>query len=608
MRRTPRYIFGSGLLAALLICASLPHKALAANVLLDYTFGTSGSVKTDLTGLSDFIRDMALQPDGKIVAVGGAYGGNRVGVARYNPNGSLDASFGTGGIVTTAIPGQFSFGSAEAVALQADGKIVVAGYSGSSVTSTGYNYLLIRYNTNGSLDSSFGTNGIVTTDFNNNADYAQDVFIQPDGKIIAVGRSYFINNEQYFDFSLARYNTDGSLDTSFGTGGKATANFNYGDEGFCGALLPNGKILVGGLSRNVGTLDDVAVVRFNSDGSLDTSFGTSGRTTVEFFSSYDIATDLAVQADGKIVVVGSTWSNESFYRMTVARFNADGSLDTSFGTGGKQMIVFLTGYNAQANAVAIQPDGKIVIAGYASVPNPFSTSGGTYDDVAVARLNTDGSLDASFNGDGKFHTRLQPGDTQDRAYALLLLADGKILVGGVAGTAGGTGDFAIARLQTTARPPAKPYDFDGDGKADLGVFRPSNGGWYVRLSSNGMLSGVQWGAAGDMPEPADFDGDSRADFVIFRNGLWYSVYSSDFTTHGAQFGATGDIPVAGDYDGDAKADLAVFRPSSGVWYILNSSNGQLQSIQLGANGDKPVPGDYNADGKTDPAVFRPSNG
>ena len=123
-----------------------------------------------------------------------------------------------------------------------------------------------------------------------------------------------------------------------------------------------------------------------------------------------------------------------------------------------------------------------------------------------------------------------------------LFPDGKIIVGGVANSGSNTeGNFALARFQTTPRPPVSPYDFDGEAKADIGVFRPSNGGWYVRLSSDGSLSGVQWGTAGDLPEPADFDSDSRSDFVIFRNGLWYLVYSATLTTYGTQFGTAGDI-------------------------------------------------------------------
>jgi hypothetical protein len=156
----------------------------------------------------------------------------------------------------------------------------------------------------------------------------------------------------------------------------------------------------------------------------------------------------------------------------------------------------------------------------------------------------------------------------------------------------------------------KQFDYDGDGREDVSVFRPSNGIWYILQSGTGSFSTAAFGQSGDLIAPADFDGDGKTDFCVFRpsNGVWYRLNSSNNAFSAAQFGANGDLPVAGDFDADGRADIAVFRPNSGVWYRSNSSNNQLVTIQFGTNGDKPQVGDFDGDGKTDIAVFRPTNG
>ena len=606
---------------------------------LDTTFDTDGKLTTDFSDSFDAALAVAIQPDGKIVAAGLTFISTNDGASydfaltRYNADGSLDPTFDADGKVTT------DFGNdtdqALAVAIQPDGKIVAVGVNFTRVNdSANYDFALARYNADGSLDTTFDTDGKVTTDFGPSFDVAYAVALQPDGKIVVAGCAPIESSD---DFALARYNADGSLDTTFDGDGKVTTNFGpSNDAARAMAIQPDGKIVAAG--RAVIDLDyQFLLARYNADGSLDTTFDTDGKLTTDFGSNNDAANAVALQPDGKIVAAGRAYTpanNGASYDFALARYNADGSLDTTFDADGKLTTDF-DSFNDAALAVAIQPDGKIVAAG---VNFTIVTNGGSSNDFALARYSGDPKPNETSNFDTDRQTDIAiwnpssgnwyiQDSTTNTTRIVYNWGNGALGDKAVPGDYDGDGktDVAIFRPAEanwyiikssdntvllknwgdSADIPV-PGDYDLDGKTDTAVFRPSDGNWYIRNSRDQSVTLKGWGAAGDKPVPADYDGDGATDIAVFRpgDGNWYIITSRDRFARVVSWGNSTDKPVPADYDGDGRVDVAVYR--DGVWYIRHWTN-LVTAKSWGDATDTPVPADYDGDGRSDIAVFRPSD-
>ncbi len=341
--------------------------------------------------------------------------------------GELDTSFGDEGILATAL------GEANALAVQADGKFLVGGYQ---TGANGYDFALTRYEADGSVDTTFGGTGTVVLDFAGGNDVINAVIVQPDGKILVAGYAY--DSAGQSDFALARYDWYGSLDTDFGTEGKLILDFDGEDDGaWSVALQSDGKIVVAGYAVPTAGQSNFALARFDAYGELDTDFGTDGTRITDFAAGADRAYALAIQPDDKIVVAGYANETAGGDNFALVRYEKDGALDGTFDADGMLTTDF-AGSGDRAYAVAIQQDGKIVVAGRAE-----DGLGGV--DFALARYEENGTLDTTFDADGMLTTDF--GGNENYAYALAIQADGKIVVAGYTNEATGGDNFALSRYE-----------------------------------------------------------------------------------------------------------------------------------------------------------------
>lgn len=449
------------------------HPAAGAPGSLDLSFGSDGKVTVDFDSSADFGTGIHVLPDGKLIVTG--FSDNDFALLRLTEDGTLDTDFGTDGKVITDVA--MSPQQVRDSLVTPDQKILLGGYSSS-------NFALIRYLSDGSLDTDFGNGGVVTTSFGAGTGAAiESIARQDDGKIVAVG-TYVEHSGADNDVAVARYLDDGTLDPTFGTGGLITIDMNGFDDQFRAVIvLSNGKIMAGGTtSTAVGTLTyDHLLMRFLSDGSLDTTFGTDGVLIFDIRTDGDGIEALAQMSDGSVVSAGFAYegtavnTNRDFIAV---KYKEDGTLDSDFGTNGIVAINFSNG-DDDPNDILITGDDKIVIAGVAY-------SSGSRENFALTRLLTNGALDPEWGNSGISLTDIGTASI-DNANSIALQPDGKIVAAGKTTPNFSTPmNFGIVRYQDV--PPVYSPDcfLSRSSAASTGI-----GDNIVNLSAAGQLQSLK---------------------------------------------------------------------------------------------------------------------
>ena len=419
------------LLFTVVACANIINLQAQQAGTLDNTFGNSGKVFTYFNSKGG-CRTVLLQPDGSIVAVGSTDNtGSKMALARYLGNGTPDAGFGNNGVIEQTIKG-FSE-SATVGLLQPDGKIIAAGYAFNQGGTTNDDFTLVRYNSNGSIDNTFGVNGIAMNDLGGGLDRIWGAALQPDGKIVVVGESASTVAPYNYSLIVARYKTNGTFDSSFGINGSiaATQPTKENIVGRSVAIQPDGKIVAVGVFTS-GGVNNFCAARLNANGTPDNTFGTNGIVNTLVAQAAQ-SQSVAIQPDGKIIIAGTSNDPARGY-FTMIRYNANGSPDNTFGTNG--IVQSNVGNTSWGMAVKLQPNGKILLTGYGTtIIDQVSTMC-----FLMARYNTNGSLDATFGTNGAVFTPM--GSNSAYSNAIAIQADSKIILGGSSNFFGG---FGLAR-------------------------------------------------------------------------------------------------------------------------------------------------------------------
>lgn len=472
-------------------CLPIMAKLSGQSGILDTAYGSGGDLFTTINN-SGMAYASAVQPDDKIILAGTALlnSGNSFAAVRYTSNGYLDGSFGGVGILTTHI-GPSS--GANAIALQADGKIITAGRSLN--INGNFDFTLIRQNTDGSLDSTFGQYGIVITDLGAD-DEITALGLQPDGKILATGFSR--TGDSILLLAIVRYNINGTIDSTFARNGTILNSLNINPVVPAPLVRPDCKLQTDGKIVVVSTAfyetNDVLLLRYDSTGMPDQSFGNYGQMAIDFGGNQDFGYALAIQADGKIVAGGASYNtNTNVGYMALCRVNADGTIDSAFGNLGLATPISNSAGAPDARAIYVQSNGNIIVAGNDS--NPYNLD---YEGFIVAKFQPDGTPNLLFGNNGYNIQALSGTDAIGQGMALQ--TDGKIIA------AGGDGENFISMRFLNLADSVAPVTSVSKYNSPSGAFElqaypnPSGGPVEVRylLSANMNVTLQLWNTLGQL--------------------------------------------------------------------------------------------------------------
>lgn len=540
----------------------------------DSSFDSDGMLISNLTlGIVD-VRKVFVQSDGKLVVAGtalsGGIGFNRIVVARFNVNGSMDLSFGTNGVVSFAnfsVWFEFPIG----LFVQSDEKILVSTSANNSRGSD--DFLLVRINSNGNFDNSFGANGSILTNISDGYDFAYSIKAHSDGKVVVGGTTYLNDNK----FVIARFNSNGSQDLGFGNSGSIMTGIDINSNSYTTSIQiqDDGKIIAGGVSKATATSFDFSLARFNTNGSIDATFGSSGFQTTDADNKENYLNEIKLQSDNKIVAVGSSYLSAELSGVLLARYNSNGSLDNSFGVNGVVKFNVPT-YDCYGTSIALQSNGKILITG-----NSLK-DGKSF--VLIARFNVDGSLDNSFSDDGyNFYSWNEM--TANIGKSIKVQSDGKILVTGFSTSDTEVRGF-IVRINEDG---SLDNSFNGTGLVSV------TAGGMVYLNSLDIHSNGKIIAGGTYYESS---ADSKGDFIVIRlksdgtldntfniTGIVISDIGADTHDVGIAVLASSDnsIYLTGNTQNDFDSDGTVvkYEPDGSVSSVASISNipGNFQLLQ-----------------------------